>query len=157
MVLAAAHTGARRSELIRTEVRDVDFASGTLVLREKKRNRDKRTFRRVPLAPQLRAVLTDWVETRRDGRHLSCIDESLPQGGKRRDAPMELTVDEATDHFNRTFSGSKWQVLRVWHVLRHSFAFTPTTLPAGSKGRPPPPQEEEGAARGRATLRQRVQ
>src|SRR3712207_7642316 len=32
-----------------------------------------------------------------------------------------LTKDEAHDHFKRTFAGSKWGVLRGWHVLRHSF------------------------------------
>jgi integrase len=33
-----------------------------------------------------------------------------------------LTKDEVHDHFKRTLGGSKWKVLRGWHVLRHSFA-----------------------------------
>lgn len=32
-----------------------------------------------------------------------------------------LTRDEAHDHFQRLIRGSKWEVLRGWHVLRHSF------------------------------------
>lgn len=33
-----------------------------------------------------------------------------------------LTVDEANDHFHRTLAGTKWERLRGFHVLRHSFA-----------------------------------
>jgi integrase len=50
MVCLAAHTGARRRELLRLRVDDVDFASGTLLLHEKKRARGRRTSRRVPLS-----------------------------------------------------------------------------------------------------------
>ena len=37
----------------------------------------------------------------------------LPQG--------PITKDEAHDHLKRTLAGSKWDVLRGWHVFRHSF------------------------------------
>src|SRR5262249_15772506 len=47
----AAHTGARRSEILRARVADVDFAGNTVLVREKKRSRDQRTTRRVPLTP----------------------------------------------------------------------------------------------------------
>ena len=33
----AAHTGARRSELARMQITDVDFGGGTVTIREKKR------------------------------------------------------------------------------------------------------------------------
>ena len=33
-----------------------------------------------------------------------------------------ITVDDAGWHFVLTVRGSKWAVLRGWHVLRHSFA-----------------------------------
>jgi hypothetical protein len=33
-----------------------------------------------------------------------------------------VTRNEATDHFERTLEGSKWAVVRGWHVFRHSFA-----------------------------------
>jgi integrase len=45
----AAHTGARRSEMIRAQTSDVDFEGRTVLLREKKRAHDGRTMRRVPL------------------------------------------------------------------------------------------------------------
>jgi integrase len=32
-----------------------------------------------------------------------------------------LTGSEAHDHFKRTLAGSRWEVMRGWHVLRHSF------------------------------------
>src|SRR5262249_18223105 len=34
---------------------------------------------------------------------------------------LPLTGDEVHDHFRRTVAGSKWEVLRGLHVLRHSF------------------------------------
>ena len=57
MFAFAAHTGARRSEMIRSEVTDIDFESGTVLLHEKKRVRGKLSTRRVPLSPMLTAIL----------------------------------------------------------------------------------------------------
>ena len=45
----AAHTGARRSEILRVLVSDVDFSAMTVLVREKKRSRKQRTTRRVPM------------------------------------------------------------------------------------------------------------
>ena len=50
MVVLAAHSGARRSELLRLRIDDVDFATGTLLVHEKKRARGRRTTRRIPLS-----------------------------------------------------------------------------------------------------------
>ena len=61
MVCLAAHTGARRSELLRLRVDDVDFATGTVLLHEKKRARGRRTSRRVPLSKFVRTVLREWI------------------------------------------------------------------------------------------------
>ena len=47
MLAFAAHTGARRSELIRMRVDDVDFEAGSAVIRERKKSRGHRTTRRV--------------------------------------------------------------------------------------------------------------
>ena len=38
----------------------------------------------------------------------------------KREGPTAVTKDEAHDHFKRTVADSKWQVLRGYHVLRHS-------------------------------------
>ena len=40
---------------------------------------------------------------------------------KQRTSPQPLTRDEAHDHMKRALSNSKWDVVRGWHVLRHSF------------------------------------
>jgi integrase len=41
---------------------------------------------------------------------------------QREEQPSDaLSRKEAHDHFKRTLAGSKWQVLKGWHVLRHSF------------------------------------
>jgi integrase len=145
---AAAHTGARRSELLRVEVADVDFEADTVLIRERKRSRKQRTTRHVSLTPLLRGVLRDWLAVHPGGRHLFCHAGEVPRSKKRsrttghlgekarpsslegrmaavrrREArgPSGLTRDEAHDHFKRTLAGSRWAVLRGFHVLRHTF------------------------------------
>jgi integrase len=56
MVVFAAHTGARRSEMLRSKIRDVDFESGKITIREKKRDHSRSTTRRVPISPVQRGV-----------------------------------------------------------------------------------------------------
>ena len=112
MMVCAAHTGARRSELIRSEIDDLDFATKTISVREKKRIRGQISMRSVPMSPFLEMVLTDWIENHPGGNFTFCMD---PPGHK------ELTPTQASSHFNRTLSGSEWEVLPGWHVLRHSF------------------------------------
>lgn len=121
MVCLAAHTGARRSELLRLRVDDVDFASGTVLLHEKKRARGRRTSRRVPLSAFLQTVLRDWLAVHPGGQHLFC-QAAVARSKTHREEPIPVTRDEAHDHFRRVLAGSKWAVLRGWHVLRHSFA-----------------------------------
>jgi integrase len=121
MVCLAAHTGARRSELLRLRVDDVDFASGTVLLHEKKRARGRRTSRRVPLSAFLQSVLRDWLAVHPGGQYLFCQAEVIRSKSHRQEA-IAVTRDEAHDHFRRALAGSCWAVLRGWHVLRHSFA-----------------------------------
>ncbi len=68
----AAQTGARRSEMIRAQVADVDFEGGTVLIREKKRARGQRTTRRVPLSSHLAEVLREWLEIHPGGQTLYC-------------------------------------------------------------------------------------
>lgn len=51
MFVFVARTGARRSEAIRSRVEDFDFDSGTVKIREKKKDRGNRTFRHGRVAP----------------------------------------------------------------------------------------------------------
>jgi integrase len=120
MVVFAAHTGARRSELLRARIADVDLEGQTVLVREKKRVRGARSTRRVPLSPFLVSVLRDWLAEHPGGQHLFC-QAAVVRSKSRRSGPAPVTRDEAHDHFHRTLAGSKWEVLRGWHIFRHSF------------------------------------
>jgi integrase len=121
MVCLAAHTGARRSELLRLRVDDVDFVSATVLLHEKKRARGRRTNRRVPLSAFVQTVLRDWLVGHSGGQYLFC-QVGVIRSKTHREEPIAVTRDEAHDHFRRALACGPWAVLRGWHVLRHSFA-----------------------------------
>jgi integrase len=144
----AAHTGMRRSELVRVLVTDVDFEGGSVVIRERKRVKGKRSTRRAPLTPLLRSALTAWLDVHPGGEALFCHAGEVARSSKRsattghangksrptslkgrlatvkarENAPAigPLTVHECHDHFKRTLSGTKWAVVEGLHVLRHS-------------------------------------
>ncbi len=121
MLTTAAYTGARRSELIRAQVRDFDLEARTLTLREKKRNRQKYTTRTVPLSATLSNTLTEWFNNHPGGPHAFCLGRITRSRTDRKEVEP-LTVNQAHDHLQRTLSGTKWERVRGWHVLRHSFA-----------------------------------
>jgi len=79
----AAHTGARRSELLRIEVADVDFDADTVRIREKKRSRRQRTTRQVSLTPFLKQVLCDWLAVHPGGKFLFCQAGEVGRSRKR--------------------------------------------------------------------------
>jgi integrase len=134
--------------MLRVLVTDVDFDTKTVLIREKKRSRKQRTTRRVPLTSLLITVLKEWLETHPGGQYLFCHQGEVGRSKKRskttghmsegarptslkgrmatvrrRELPGlgALTRDEVHDHFKRTLAGTKWEVLRGFHVLRHSF------------------------------------
>lgn len=144
----AALTGARRSEVCRVRLRDLDLEGETVLIHEKKRMKGMRTTRRVPLSPFLKQVLQDWLRDHPGGQYLFCHRDLVarsrtrsPQTGyfgqklrpttfrartatvrlRPRPGLRPLTKNEANDHLKRTLADSKWRVLRGWHVLRHSF------------------------------------
>jgi integrase len=144
----AAHTGARRSEIIRATVADIDFEGNIVTIREKKRDKSQRTTRRVPLTPFLKEVLRDWLENHPGGSSLFCHDGEIPHSKKRslttghqspkkrpstlkgrmatvrkrqQTATAALTCNEVHDHFRRTLDNSKWNKIPGLHALRHSF------------------------------------
>lgn len=108
MVLIAAHTGARRSEICRIESRDFDFESGTLLIRERKRSRTQRTTRKVPLSARLHSVMESWIQGH--ARQFAFSTE-----------PTELAPRFATEALSNCLDDSKWSVIKGWHVFRHSF------------------------------------
>jgi integrase len=121
MVTFAAYTGARRSELLRSLVTDVDLDGGTVTIREKKRLKGKRSTRTAPLTPKLGTALRVWMAIRPERPFLFCQAQRVARSKKPRTGPTAVTRDEAHDQFKRAVAGSKWQALRGYHVLRHSF------------------------------------
>lgn len=117
MLTFIANTGVRRSEMIRAQIDDFDFESRSVLVREKKRSRSKATtFRRIDMNQTLIDVMQDWFENHPGGQFAFCMQ---PENGM---VPVQLTRDQARDQFKRTFRKSKWEKVRGFHVLRHSFA-----------------------------------
>jgi integrase len=116
----AAYTGARISEICRAGVEDVQFEAGRVLIREKKKSRDKVTTRTVPLAPPLAAALREWLVGHHPGGPLLFYKRANEQ----RESPevVSLTRLPAEKHFKLTLKGSKWEKLKGWHLFRHSFA-----------------------------------
>ncbi|QVL30780.1 site-specific integrase [Telmatocola sphagniphila] len=122
MFCFAAHTGARRSELLRLQVSDIDLEAKHVFIREKKKSKTKSTLRRIPISGFLIDAMQAWLAKHPGGAFLFGQSGRLEHGKKSRTSTVPITEDEAHDHFKRTLAGSKWKVLRGWHVLRHSFA-----------------------------------
>jgi integrase len=116
MVAFVALTGCRRSEMVRSLIDDWDLEHGHVQIREKKQDTSLDvTFREVDIHPKLAGVMADWFAHHPGGQHV------ITQHGE------PLTVDQATDHFNRTLRGGKephekWSKVRGFHTLRHSVA-----------------------------------
>ena len=122
MFVIAAHTGARRSEILRSQIDDIDFRSRTMLIREKKKNHEKSlTYRRVPMTKLLLDTLTQWLTQHPGGQFTICEPVKILRG-KARQVGVPLTRSEAHDHFKRTLKGSKWEKIRGFHLFRHSFA-----------------------------------
>ena len=80
-------------------------------IREKKKDRTKAfTFRFVPLAPLLESAMKRWFSHHPGGQFVVCDQSQRP-----------LTPQMAAHHFRWAVESSKWDVLRGWHALRHSF------------------------------------
>ena len=118
MVVMAAHTGARRSELIRSRLADFDDES--VVIRERKRSKTQHTVRRVSLSPVLKDVMREWFKVHPGGPYTFAMPKVAHSKAKRMSA-QPITRDEAHDYLKRVLANSKWDKLRGWHVLRHSF------------------------------------
>lgn len=108
----AAHSGARLSEIMRSKVDDFKFEEKKVVIREKKKDRTRETLRRVTMSNYLYQTMKNYFNTTHPGGVYTIC--------RKADEPMkESTMHEAIEWF---FLGSKWEVLRGYHVFRHSFA-----------------------------------
>lgn len=108
MFAIAAHTGARRSEILRSEIADFDVQARSVRFRELKKARGKRTMRIVPMSGRLCGVMESWLRQAK-GRF------TFADGSER------LTRGQASHFFEQTLAGSKWAKIKGWHVFRHSF------------------------------------
>ena len=110
MFCFAIFTGARRSEILRSQVQDLDFEANEVVIREKKKDRSKKeTLRQVPMAAPFRKALQEWLKVHPGGLFTFCKKESEP-----------LTAQMASHYLRWTLDESKWRVIKGWHVFRHS-------------------------------------
>ena len=111
LLVTAAHTGGRRSELLRSEIDDFNFENNTVHFREKKKSRSKSvTFRSVPMSNDLRKTIETWLQSHPGGQLTFAHEDG-----------RGISVNSASHHFEQTFKNSDWKVLRGYHVFRHSF------------------------------------
>jgi integrase len=107
-----AHTGVRRSEMMRSQLNDFDMVRQLVRIREKKKSRKHAiSFRSVPMSQRLRAAIQEWIPNHSGGTHSFCTALAEP-----------LTSGTARTYFKQAVRGSKWQNVRGFHVFRHSFA-----------------------------------
>lgn len=109
MLAVAAYTGVRRSELIRSTVSDFDLKGRLFTVRERKRVKGKRSFRRVPISNRLFPIIQEWLESKEDS----------PFTFSNFGSP--ITRNQAHNHFRQTVAESRWGKIKGWHCLRHSF------------------------------------
>ena len=125
MMVFIGHTGARRAEMLRSQVTDFDFDNKRVRVREKKRDTKlKETTRYVDMSPLLEEVMKEWLKNHPGGQFSFCSGGAWPRSKKQtataKFAP--LTEKECYHHFKRTLSESKWRVVKGFHTFRHSFA-----------------------------------
>jgi integrase len=113
----AAFTGMRRAELMRARRADVDLARRLLMVRELKKARGRETFRWAPLSAELADVLRRWL--RRSEPFGS--EYLFPYRRKFTRDHAPLTPGVADAGVKLALAGSKWEKVKGWHVLRHSF------------------------------------
>ena len=118
MFAFAAYTGARRSEIIRSQLDDLDFDSRTALIHERKRVPGQISTRRVPLTDELVAALKTWFVSHPGGLHTFAL--RTDQVGHGLAAP--LTPRQMHRRFRLALKGTRWEKLRGWHLFRHSFA-----------------------------------
>ena len=92
LMATAAHTGARRSELIRMRVIRRRLRRRHHHIREKKRSHSERTTRRVPLSSSLAAVLKEWIAVHPGGPWLFCQSGEVERSRKRSARPATSRV-----------------------------------------------------------------
>jgi len=113
-----AYTGCRRSEMLRCQSEDYDWETNTVNIREKKHDKSKEfTIRHVRMPQKLVAVMKPYLANH---RHVL----AFPDWNSKVSNPykQEIGKPNSSHQFNNAMAGSKWEVLRGYHVFRHSLA-----------------------------------
>ncbi len=97
MFVTAAHTGARRSELMRS--RPSDIRGDVIIIREKKRRRTQESTRRVPMSSLLKETLDEWLENHPGGPQTFGVGSS--NSGKANLPLRPLSRDQANNYFHQ--------------------------------------------------------
>ncbi|GAB5405690.1 MAG: hypothetical protein Aurels2KO_39210 [Aureliella sp.] len=121
MIATAAYTGARRSELLRSQLQDIDLEARLLTIREKKRVRGRLSYRRVPISNKLTNILKHWIEMHPGSTHSFVVEPDICRSANELGLPSPLTKDQAHHYFKKAVQHSKFSMLTGWHALRHSF------------------------------------
>jgi integrase len=123
LLVFVAHTGVRVSEALRSQIEDLDFKAGRILVREKKRSRIRATtYRQVEMTTMLKQVLKEWLAVHPGTLYTFAKGEDLNRGRENHEIIVPIDKHVARKHFKLTFRGSKWAKLRGYHVFRHSFA-----------------------------------
>jgi integrase len=99
MFCFAAHTGARRSEILRLRISDFDFEARSVLIREK-RGKGRRTTRRVPMSGFLASVMREWFDAHPGGVYAISQPLKIIRSRKSRASYVPVTADESNHHFN---------------------------------------------------------
>jgi integrase len=91
MFVFAAHTGARRSEIVRSRIGDLDFEANMVTIRERKRVHSQTTTRRVPMTPLLAEVLKEWLNQHPGGAQTFCQPPGIIRSKTVRSEPTPVT------------------------------------------------------------------
>jgi integrase len=111
IVVTCTFTGCRRSEFLRAQKTDFDFRREQFSIRERKRKHNvSESTRLVKIHPKLATTLKEWFKVHPGGRSAFCERENEP-----------LTVNQVYHAWRNTLDESKWEDLRGFHCLRHSF------------------------------------
>ena len=120
MLYFAAHTGARRSEILRSRIDDFCMASRTIAIREKKVHTKKITLRHVEMSEGLHVAMEEWFDHHPGGQFTICHDPNEIQLGLD-DDEQGMSAHKAHYHLKKTLA-KDWGFINGFHVLRHSFA-----------------------------------
>ena len=110
MFCLIAYTGMRRSSMLLSRIDEVDVGRNLVFVRSRKFERGLTESRlEVPMHPNLKAVMADWLGRHPGGQYTITPDGQGP-----------LTKYAAHHHFRKALLGTKYEVVRGFHVFRHS-------------------------------------